>query len=97
MKRSSLPVRWVRWRRRRYQALSAHGLAGDLAWRFADAEARGRRRIAAIVGYTAARDAELEWMSDGGELRFVLTGDLSALTEKQRASLEQKNCRSSAA
>lgn len=84
---------WVRWRRRRYQALAAQGLASHLAWDVAAGEAKGRHRISRVVGNRAARDAELECINVGGKLRFVLVGDVAGLSGEQLASIEQLNCR----
>ena len=92
MKKGCLPIGWVRWRRRRYQVLSSQGLSSHLAWAVAKGEAKGRHRIAAIVGNKAARDAELEIMGAGEDVRFVLTGNLAGLTDAQLGAINRMNC-----
>ena len=93
MKKGTLPTGWIRWRRRRYQALASQGLASHLAWEVAAGEAKRRHLISGIIGNSAARDAELQCVSNGGKLRFVLIGDTARLTSDQRTALEELNCR----
>jgi hypothetical protein len=89
MKRRPLPSAWIKWRRYRYQELIAGGLTGYLAWEVATGEAKGRYRISRIVGNRAARDAELTYVSSGGQVRFMLTGNVAGLTEEQADAIEK--------
>jgi hypothetical protein len=91
MKKDTLPTRWVRWRRRRYQSLSAQGLAGHLAWQVAKGEAKGRHRIAGVVGEQAARDADLIVVGWGKDMRFALRGDIAGLATEQINALAEMN------
>ncbi|MBW6523272.1 hypothetical protein KZ810_07140 [Sphingomonas sp. RHCKR47] len=85
MKKDTLPTHWVRWRRRRYQSLSAQGLASHLAWEVAKGEAKGRHQISAVIGEQAARDADLIVVGQGENLRFALTGGIAGLAAEQVA------------
>lgn len=89
MKKGNLPIGWVRWRRRRYQRLSAQGLSNYIAWQVAAGEAKWRHRVSRIIGNLAARDAELACVSTDGQLRFTLSGDLTGLTEVQVSAIEE--------
>lgn len=97
MKKGSLPIGWIRWRRRRYQALAAVGLSSHLAWEVAAAEANGRHRISGIVGKRAARNAELQCTITDGKLRFFLVGDTDNASGHQRAATEELKCRAKTA
>lgn len=89
-KRRPLTGRWIRWRRYRYWALVAGGMNTDIARRFADREARGRRRLAASIGRKAAEEVSLICFERGGELVFAFSGCSDDLTDEQRASLEAR-------
>lgn len=91
MKRDTLPTRWVRWRRRRYQSLNAQGLASHLAWQVANGEAKGRHRVASVVGEQAARDADLIVVGQGKDMRFALKGDIAGLATEQITALAKLN------
>lgn len=92
MKNEDLPIYWKRWRRRRVRAFLAGGLSRQLAWNAASGEAQARRRVAAVIGDDAARDASLQFAEAEQRLRFVLVGNKENLTREQCAALDQMNC-----
>lgn len=88
MKKSNLPISWVRWHRHRYRSLIAQGL-GAVAWDVAKGEAKARHRIARIIGNTRAREARLACIGRSTRLRFALTGDIANLSDEQVSALEE--------
>lgn len=78
---------WVRWRRRRYQELAARGLTSHLAWDVAKAEARGRHRLARIIGKDAAQNAEFIAIGD----TFALSGSNLGLSREQVDAIAKLN------
>lgn len=86
MKKKPLNITWVRWRRRRYQSLSAQGCL--LAWEIADGEARARRRLVPIVGLAAAREAKLLCAFEGDTVRFFLSGSIEGLSPERLEKIQ---------
>lgn len=67
--------RWRVWEANRRKELVAEGLSRDVARRFAAREAKGRSRVSAIVGETAAMQADVVMVDTGGDaLHFYLAG-----------------------
>ena len=89
-KRRTLTGRWIRWRRYRYWALLADGMHTDVAWKFADREAHGRRKLAASIGRKAAEEVSLICFERDGQLIFAFSGCSDGLTDTQRESLESR-------
>lgn len=84
MKQRPLPRAWIQWRRYRHGALISLGCPRHLCWAIATAEAHARRRVARKIGIEAAKAAELTYrLSEGGDLRFCLTGPLKGLDDGQ--------------
>jgi hypothetical protein len=86
---AELPPAWLRWRKRRLREFLAFGMERENASRVADAEARGRARIALHVGFVAAASAELAIVPDGqGGERICLVIDPRKVPEDARDEAE---------
>jgi hypothetical protein len=55
---------WLRWQRARYRELFVEEGLSEIAQEVSKAEARARRRLAPIIGKSAALDAVLDWRED---------------------------------
>jgi len=61
----------------------ASGVSKDGAFRFANSEAKLRQRVSRVIGYDAARTAEVSWIGNDDAPRFVITGDAMSLTAEE--------------
>lgn len=86
---AELPPSWLRWRKRRLREFLAFGMEAANASRIADAEARGRARIARHVGFAVAAAAELAFVPDGrGGERICLVIDPRKVPAETRDAAE---------
>jgi hypothetical protein len=78
---------WPLWQRRRIADLQTDGLPLELAMRIGKAETVKRQRLSRIIGWRAARAAELNLIEDGDQLRFAISGSFAGLSADQRKRL----------
>lgn len=87
---TDLPPVWILWRAKRTRELMANGVSRETAALFADAEAKGRARLANVIGYEAAVQAELGQTQDAnGEYRWHVIVDPHLVPPEMRAAAEQ--------
>jgi hypothetical protein len=79
---------WRKYRAQRRRELIEAGMDRDRASRIAQAESRGRNKIARLVGHTAALDATLIVAERGREFRIFLTGALDDVPPARRPRVE---------
>jgi len=83
LQKTKLSTRWIQWRRSRYNLLSAQDLPAPLPWKLATGEAKARQRVARVLGFDKASEAELLCFHRAGKFRFALTGSVRGLTDEQ--------------
>jgi hypothetical protein len=83
---------WRRWKSQRVKLLVAGGVGGDAAKQIARQEALARQRVSPIIGFAAAKAANL--VAIGGENpRFAVFGNAEDLTADQLKRLQETGAR----
>lgn len=83
---------WRRWKACRVRELVAAGVGGDAAKLLARQEALARQRVSPIIGYAAAKAADLVAVGDAPP-RFAVVGRSENLTADQLAALRNSGAR----